>query len=261
MDAQLALQNAMIQQFQDFKTKNVAYSLRAYARKLKINSGVLSSILSGRRRVSTNMAERLLERMAIDPAQASEIVSKFRVDSVAKSKVLESKKIMQLKSDQFQLISDGIHFALLCLMETANFKSDIDWMSIRLQENPQKIQASLQRLLRLGLIKTNAKRKYILTGVQLTTSDGIQDSAIQRYHQERLIEAQTKIDTIDIHDRDLYSTTYSVNRSQIPKARKLIREFAQKMQDLLEVDDKDEVYRFNMQLVPLTDVTGSKETK
>lgn len=259
MKAQLALQQALAKQLSLLRKRNPSYSLRAFARRLKLNSGALSAIMNGHRRVSPAMATRLLTAMSLDPINSEYIATLFQIEEATKRKAPELPKTLRLKSDQFKFISDGIHYSLLCLFETDDFESDISWMASRLSESPQLILLALSRLERLGLIDKNRDGNYHMTDVQLSTSDGHSDLAIANYHQERLQEAQKKLETVDINFRDFYSSTYTVSKKQLPKARKAIRDFHKTMQEILESSKKEEIYRFNTQLIPVSNLKNFEE--
>jgi uncharacterized protein (TIGR02147 family) len=258
MQAQLALQQAMLEQFQKMRSKNPAFSLRAYAQRLDMNSGALSAIMNGRRNVSVRYVRKLVQRMALAPEEAAKINELLEFGELLKVPTPQSRTALQLKSDQFHMISDGLHYSLLCLFETSDFRSDVTWMAKRLEVTPAQVRQALGRLLRLKLVAKLGAR-WSLTGAKLTTSDGIPDPAIRNFHEERLSEAKNKLLTVPVTERDFVASTMAIQRSQLPLARKLIREFKRKLEMVLEKSPQDEVYRVCIQLFPVTDLTGRNE--
>jgi uncharacterized protein (TIGR02147 family) len=255
--AQEALQQALLKQFNELKLKNRGFSLRAYARRLGLSSGALSGVLSGKRRISEKASEKLISKMALDPKQSMQIRSLYRGQRERRQ---SDKSKLQLQSDQFHVISDGLHFALLSLMETHDFKPDVNWMAARLRSSPRAIEEALSRLERLGLIAVSKAGRIKLTGGHYQTSDEIADTAIQKFHEERLDEAKEALHTVDVMDRDFTSLTLAVRKDQLAAAKLMIREFKRRLEAVLEQDPKDEVYRFCIQLFPVT-MTGRKGDK
>jgi uncharacterized protein (TIGR02147 family) len=260
MSAQEALQHALLKQFTQYKTRNRSYSLRAYAKRLNINSGALSAIMAGSRRVSPILAERLINKMALSPEEIEQIESLFELE---KKKINEGQThTLQLRSDQFHAIVDGIHFSLLCLMETHDYRSDVEWMAKRLGETPTRIKQALTRLERLDLVRFSQKGEWKSTGERLRTSDGVADLAVRRFHEERLEEAKDKLHSVPVDDRDFFASTLAIKKSRLPLAKQLVREFKKKMESVLEKDPKDEVYRICIQVYPVTQIeSDNKEVK
>jgi uncharacterized protein (TIGR02147 family) len=263
MLVQEALQQALLSQFTQLKAKNSAYSLRAFAQRLGVNSGALSSILNGRRRVSVKYAMKLTQKMTLPPKEIARLESLLALEMKTRkrrtSADAEENKALELRSDQFHVIADGIHFSILCLMETVDFRSDVDWIALRLNESAPRVRQAFERLSRIGLVEQKREVWKLTTG-KLKTSDGIADRAIRRFHEERLDEAKTKLELVPVEDRDFFASTMAIQRSQIPAARELIRAFKKNMETLLECEPRDEVYRLCIQLFPVTDLK-SKESK
>lgn len=253
MSANEAIQEALRTEFEGLKRKNRSFSLRAYARRLGINSGVLSSILQGNRQVSPRYAERLLARMALPPEKLDPIARLLKSKKLRPRGATPARHVLQLRSDEFHLISHGIHYAILCLVELADFTPEYALMAKRLNESENKVRAASERLIRLGLIVIDGNN-WRLTGAQLTTTDGVRDVAIQRFHEERLEEARQKLFTVPVEQRYFFSTTMAVQAANIPAAQHLITEFKRKMEDLLEQNPKTEVYRLCIQLFPVTNL-------
>src|SRR5437879_6558705 len=91
---QAAIRQLLNRKFLESRVANPNYSLRAYARRLRLSSGALSAILGAKRRVSRKFAERLAEKLGLSPAE--------------KSKMLEGKtdsnRESNLEEDQFRSI-------------------------------------------------------------------------------------------------------------------------------------------------------------
>src|SRR6185312_7812876 len=59
------------------RLKNPRYSLRAFSKKLGCSASALSEFLNGRRRFSVKVAERIVDRLNLDPQDRFELLSRF----------------------------------------------------------------------------------------------------------------------------------------------------------------------------------------
>src|SRR6185437_10034746 len=122
------------------REKNPALSLRSFARFLKMSPGRLSEILSGKRKISLEMAERISERLAFDPETKAAFIA-----LVLKKKNRLPKRLTlnrglteadpeyhQLTLDAFHIISDWYHFAIMNLRDCSDFVCNEEWISKRL---------------------------------------------------------------------------------------------------------------------------------
>ena len=121
MTGQSALQLALTEQWEELRRRNGRFSLRAYAQRLKMSPGALSAVLGGKRRVSVKMAQKIVEKMNLSPEKRAAVDASFlkgaKISAVTAERL---KKELVLQDDQFKLISDGLHFSLLSLLETKN---------------------------------------------------------------------------------------------------------------------------------------------
>jgi uncharacterized protein (TIGR02147 family) len=265
---QIEIQNLIRSNLDQIKIKNPGFSLRAYAKKLELSPSALSEILNGKRKISGKMAARIIERMNLSPDISTPVLNLFDsktkelsfeeepgIDSPAPPPVID---FLQLSSDQFNLIAEWQHFALLSLMETKNFKSDIQWIARKLGISTQQAQTSLDRLIRLGFVfKKN--RKFVTNKRALISSDNIPNQAVRKSHYNDLQLAEKALDHTPVDERDFTAITIAANKKNLPKARKMIREFQDKLTLCLEQGEKDEVIKFSFYLYPLTQEVESKD--
>ena len=216
------------------------------------------------------MALMIYEKIGANPVDTHELNSSFdlKLEKPDESlKDLESQKIERLKflelsADQFTIIEKWHHFALLSLIETKDFKANTAWMAKRINISENEVKLALDRLQRLGLLECNARKtKISLTGGPLITSDNISNQAVKRSHYEDLKFAEGVLDNVNVEARDFTAVTIAIDSKKIPKAKKMIREFQDRLSQYLESGEKDEVYKMTFYLYPLTDVETKKLEK
>jgi uncharacterized protein (TIGR02147 family) len=247
--AQNALASALRQAFVASQVKNPAYSLRSFAKRLAVSPSALSEILNGKRRVSAKLANRLADKLALPPEQRQELLAQLQPGATAKP----SPSFVELDVDQFAVMSEWYHFAILSLMETKDFVSDSAWIAARLNIKVRDAAGAVERLIRLGMVKKGRGGKLALTQARFSTSDGVRNLSLQRYHAANLLLAQASLETDPVAERDFCATTMAIDPARLPEAKKMIRDFQDKMMDFLEAPGKQtEVYNLCMQLFPLS---------
>jgi uncharacterized protein (TIGR02147 family) len=255
MTDQIALQTKLRTHFLALQRKNPSFSLRAFAQKLQLSPSALSEILNGKRKVSRQLAEKILAQMGTDPQEQSKILSLFQKSSRPdfQDESANDRKYLELKSDQFQMISKWHHFAILSLVETKGFQANLLWIAKRLGIKLPEAEQALERLERMGLIQWSRSQKKIkLTHAQLSTTDDVANPAIRQSHYEDLHLSTQALDQVAVEDRDFSSLTIAIDKSKLPEAKKMIREFQDRLCAFLETGEQDEVYKLNFHVLPLT---------
>ena len=252
MKEQAQLQALLQQRLAEIRTRNPSFSNRAYAKRLNLSSGALSEILSGHRKVSPKLAERLCTQLAIDPQERAELLSQFPKKRAYGVKAQLTSTYLQLSSDQFQSIADGLHFSLMSLMNTADFKSSTAWMSQRLNVSEKQIKQALARLERMELIELSPEGEWSRTSVRYRTSDDIANASVKQSHAQSLEKAQLALQHVPVTERDFTSITMAIDTKQLARAKEIIRRCQDELSDLLESGQRDAVYQLCVQLFPLT---------
>lgn len=246
------------------KSKNPSYSLRAFSQSIGIPSGRLSEILNGKRRLTKAYAGKILNNLRLD------LVERKKWQNAIAGVPSESQA---LDESQFCLIADPIHYALLCLLETKSFENlikslnkskkknefaiQIEWMAERLEKPKLEVELAIQNLLKLHYISIENNLIHLTLDKALETSTDVLSKALQESHRKSLQSAINKIESVPLDFRDVTSITMAVDIKNLPKAKKMIREFRKNLSALLEDGHQDEVYELNVQLVPLTQVKSS----
>lgn len=246
---QLALQNKLRDSLLEAQKRNSGYSLRAFAKKLQMSPSALSEILSGKRKVSKDLAEKILRNIGSNPREQHKILSLFEAGKTGFSK----SNYLEISADQFHVIADWYHFAVLSLAETKGFRAEPLWIAKRLGIKLQDAEVALERLHRLGMAKWSRKQKTLeLTNAQFTTSDDIANQAIRKSHQEDLEISSRLLEEVSVEKRDFTSMTMAIDASKMAQAKKMIRDFQDQMSTLLESGEKTEVYKLCVHLMPLS---------
>jgi uncharacterized protein (TIGR02147 family) len=257
MTEQSLIQDILVQEYRHAKARNPSFSQRAFAKRLGLSSGAMSSIFNGKRKISKQMALRLLESLGADPVQKDQVMLEFGPKNSTSSPIKRSTKERQLSMDQFEIIADGIHFSLLCLMETKDFESCPKYMAKRLGKSIKEVKTALKRLERLQLLTLDKEGNYTYQPVELTSPDEIISSSLKQSHVESMQDAKESLFRDPISSRDFTSQTIAISTEKIGQAKELIRRFNDELAELMdgkksESDHKNEVYKINIQFFPMT---------
>jgi uncharacterized protein (TIGR02147 family) len=225
---------------------NSLYSLRAFSRQLKMSPAQLSQIISGKRPLTAKTAFRIAEVLALSPLETSTFV-----ESTLQSVPKETSTAVEIKEDEFSLIADWYHLAILSLSELRQHRADPRWIASQLGIKTSEASVALQRLQKLKIIEIKGGKVRQIMNPLKTPSD-VPSSANRIYHAQNLDKAKEKLETVPVADREFSAITMAVSRKNLPKAKKMITEFKRKLCALLEQGEKQAVYSLAIQLFPVS---------
>ena len=231
-------------EFEARSKKNPAYSMRAFAQSLDLDSSTLSSLLSGKRKLTAKTAEKILNKFDITNIERKELL----FSSLKRKSNQENLRFIE--DSELEVISNWEYFAILSLIETVHFQSSIKYISSKLNIPSATVMVALDRLQSLNLIKKE-KNQFVLCQTSIGTTQDIPSSALRKAHLQYIEKAIYSLENHATPDRDITGTTMAINKSKLPQAKKLIQEFRKSLSELLESGKKEEVYRLNIQLYPL----------
>jgi len=254
---QLAVQKLLTTQFEALRKRNPQYSRRAFSRKLGLSAGAISELFSGQRNISAKLAERLSQVLGLDPQERSELLALFPKKAKRKKLSDDSRTVaanyLQLTADQFRVISEWYHFAILTLMRTVGFKNDPDWIAQRLNMSSKNVIAALNRMKRLGMVHEDQAGLLSRQKARYRTSDDIANDSVAHAHSQYLNKALEALER-PVHQRDFTSIMLSIRPDQLPRAKEMIRKFQDDLSAELEVGPQTEVFQMCIQVFPLTQI-------
>lgn len=231
--------------------KNSSYSLRAFARDLRISPAVLSQTLSSKRHLAKKNVLKVAENLALSPAEVQHILREIRGRRGTSS---SSNEYLQIKEDTFKMMSDWYYFAILSLAKLPGNQADANWVAQRIGIRAPEARSALMRLQRLGFLK-HQEGKLARTAAPIATTHDVPSAALRKYHRQNLHRAELSLDRDPVELRDFSSITMVIERQQVQKAKEMVLKFRTKMAKVFESKNPSEIYTLAIQLFP---VTGSK---
>lgn len=232
--------------------RNPSYSLRAYAQLLGVSPAHLSQILNEKRPLTLKTAKKMAKALKLSPFETEYFLSDlYETGEEPLDESLLKKGRLILQEDEFKLISDWEHFAILSLSEIEGNRFDGRWIAKRLNISLLRATEARDRLIRLGIIEKQG-RSFKQIAPPISTTDDILNLSIQKNHLQHLELAGEKLENTPLELREYTSVTLATNPLKIAEAKKMIRNFKRKLTRFLEDTEKTEVYTLAIQLFPLS---------
>jgi hypothetical protein len=107
--------------------KNPQYSLRAFARHLRVPVGSLSELFSKKREMTLKLGQRIAENLVL-PENESKMLAEMIAEGKSRKRALvkldsylPETDYRKISLDTFEAIAHGYHYAILSLTETVGF--------------------------------------------------------------------------------------------------------------------------------------------
>lgn len=269
MSAETEILSRLRQEFTQAKKKNDQTSVRSFSKKLGLPASTISLVLLGKRKFSNRLALRLIEALPLQEIERTRLTQAIQNNKPQaatppsdrgkrKPSVPKATEIKLSKQD-YMLIRDWEHFAILSLINTNDFQYNASWIANRLTIKPERAAEAMRRLERLKLVRVNSEGQTQRTYQKIRTSDGPRDDSLRHSHLQSLELSKQKIQNLESHLRDITWATLPVDFSRFDEMKLSIRNFQEQFIQEYGLDSNaTEVVRMNVQLFPLSNV--QKET-
>jgi uncharacterized protein (TIGR02147 family) len=242
--------------------RNPRYSLRSFARALRISPSALSIIFSGRRVPSVSLAAQMANALCLPPHERQRFM-----ESVARAHIGERKKYIrkeakalvsgtvvaprELSLEYFTVLSDWFHYAILELTFTKDFVSDPAWIARELGISELQARHAIDRLDSLGMLERQEGR-LVKTQGHITTADKhLTTPALKRRQAQILDKSLHSLENDPIELRNHSAMTMAIAPEKIPEAKRRIDKFLNELCEFLEDGPRELVYEMQVSLFPL----------
>jgi uncharacterized protein (TIGR02147 family) len=246
------VQNILLAELKSRQGRNPSYSLRSFAKGLGVSPGYLSALISGKKKLTIRQATHLSAALDLSPSAKRQLLFSI-APHLSEEVELESRDLQILQEDEFTLLSEWYHFAILNLAKINKASSNPKQLAKRLGISDIQAIDAIRRLERLGYIKLT-KGKINRLAKPLRTTTDVPSTAIRKYHKQNLDLAKEKIDSIPLEKREFSSITMCTSLSKLSRAKKMINEFKERLCGELEAGSQEEVYTLAIQLFPITNM-------
>ncbi|MCB0417748.1 MAG: TIGR02147 family protein [Bdellovibrionaceae bacterium] len=233
--------------------KNPSYSMRSFARVLKLDSSALSKILNGKRGISKRMLKRLGESLGLSPQD----MVQFRPTHGNRAVENTRQRSFELLSlDTFQFISNWYYYGILSLIDVKGFVPNPKWIATALGVTVSEVKIAVERLERLGLLEILEDGSWLTKRKDLTTVGHEYTAPAFRALQKQVLEkALEALEEVPLEQRDQSSMTMAIDASRLPQAKERIKKFRRDLCNFLQSTGKlDQVYQMSVSLYPVSNL-------
>ncbi|MDA8792037.1 DUF4423 domain-containing protein [Bacteriovoracaceae bacterium] len=259
----------IIQEEFNFRVQsNSSYSLRAFARDLKIYPSQLSDILKSKSGLSGKKAYEIALQMGMCLEDSLYFKALVEMEHGRNSVIVnQAKKFLESKDyaenfirhsdDQFKIISEWYHFAILSVMELDRYDGTIKFIQKELGLEVKQVKQAMLRLCNLNYVEM-IEQRFVVKEVMLATTNEVPSKALKFFHRQHLQKSMSAIDEISVELRDITSMTMAIDVEKINDAKNMIKKFRRELCRFMEGGKKNSVYNLNIQLVPLSEKKGNQ---
>jgi uncharacterized protein (TIGR02147 family) len=233
---------------------NPRYSLRSFAKSLEISSSALTEMINGKRTITKKSIEKcgLIIGLSLDEVDAY-IQSTKSPERIA----IENSQInyRQITIDQYSLISDWYHYAIIELVKIEGFKSEASWIARALGITKTEASIAIERLLRLSLLEKTETGELVDTseGYSTNINSDLTSVGAKQFQKQILEQSIEALMTVPIEKRNHTSMTMAINPELLPEAKQRITKFRRELCAFLESKGpKVEIYQMSLSLFPIT---------
>ena len=235
---------------------NSRYSLRSFARQLKLSPAYVSQVLNGHRTLSIHAANEVAKSLKWDYGKSRRFIELISLERVtdSKTKVELRKKIERskvsfkdLELEHQMILADWRYAAILELTEVDGFKSCERWIAKRLGITVIETGDILFRLIRAGLLAIGTDGQWKKTDHHISMTGPHAKKAIQSYHHQVLKRAQGAL-TDPIPEREFRSITVATSPARMSEFKQRIRAFEDEMMTFMEEGERRSIFQFSIQL-------------
>ncbi len=239
--------------------KNARYSMRAFARDLKIPAPKLSQILKGTCGLSAARGATLAEELGLSATEQRVFLcsldAKFSRSPATRKKAQEKlRKQMQLDVldiEQFRLVADWQHFAIMELLKNKPKVESMSQIADRLGLTKLEAEEAMARLEKLNLI-TKTDTGWMASEKIVSTTTDIPSRDIREHHRQAMNKGLSALEEVAVNLRDFSTLMMAVNEESIPAMKELINEFKDRFEEKFAAQkNSDRVYCLGIQLFPL----------
>lgn len=258
------------------KSQNKYFSYRYFAQKAGIKSPVFyKEVAEGKKRLSPNMVEKFCKALHFNEKEADYFKYLVFFDQAKTGKekqeyylalrsMQNAKNEKVLNADQYDYFSTWYNVVIRELVTLFDFKDNFKLLAATVLPpiTPREAAASVELLLKLGLIKKQPDGTYVQVDTAITAESGVASIAIRNFNKEMATHAVAAIENFRKTERTIFGITIGISPEMFDIINAEIAAFKDRIVTLVSRDEKcDRVYQLNMQLFPMSQKVDASARK
>lgn len=236
---------------------NKNYSLRAFAKSLGIGPSSLTEMLNGKRSITKKSVAKLGLNLGLSAKEIEDFLALTTTKTIELSE--KQANYRQITVDQYSLISDWYHYAIIELIKVKGFKADNSWIAQALSITKSEANIAIERLIRLNLIELDLEGNLIdnSEGFSTNISPNLTSNGSRQLQKQILEQALSALENVPLKFRNQTSMTMAIDPDLIPEAIKRITKFRRELCEYLETQGtQKEVFQMSVSLFPITQINN-----
>jgi uncharacterized protein (TIGR02147 family) len=242
-------------EFEQRHERNQRYTLRAYSQFLELNSGTLSAILKGKRKLPRTHGVLCCSKLNLPAGKKRIFMQSLWGEHSLQSALpqnFEKKKFQSLSSDAyFEILSQWEFAAALCLFDISAFQLTPASMVRALGLSEKRAHEIYAKLIQYGLIFLK-DGQIVRSEENFESSDDVRSRALQMGHRNELKLAIEKLETLDMTEREYASITFAGSDQDLKKMKSWLKKMASDFDRQFDKRKANRVYQFSWQLFPVS---------
>lgn len=250
------------------KAGNPRFSHRAFARRAGQSSpSLLLHVMDRKRNLTAATIESFCKAMDLKGEDADFFATLVALDQAeshedrnrAWEKVSATRRFRdarRIEGDGFEYLSRWYYAAIRELAACEDFRPDPEWIAwaLRPKITEEQARAAIDLLLRLGLLRAEPDGSLVPAEGSVVTPHEVAGLAASNFHAAMIERARESIGQYKAAERHYCSVTVSVPLSLVPKLKRELDGFQERLLDLCDSADppRERVFQINFQLLPLS---------
>jgi len=243
------IQELLKKELKKRQLKNPQYSLRSFARDLKISPSMISRFLSGEREPSPESLGQILDCLDVDPSLKKQIIDSLLTKQ--DFKIPQDADYVELSAGQLAKLNHWLFFALLELLRSTTRKFSITKIAKALSQPEKQIEEKIEVLLEMGLLKKTQSGFKSMDAKQTAKTSR---SVLDQIHAGYLDQAKLSMGSLKEDERSISGITVLSNPERVAEAAERIKIFRRTLSSFLAVkpgEHDEKLYRVQIALFPL----------
>jgi uncharacterized protein (TIGR02147 family) len=215
---------------------NERYSLRAFARSLRMDASTLSKVINGQRKLGPKAQTSLITKLGFESQLANDFFT-------------------QISEKDFDQMPEWYDTAILEQITVTGFTATKKSLAQVFNLSELQIDGALIRLKKLKLVKISKKGHVVDATKGMTTNVTVHSTTIAKRNLQKqfLQKAISSIDIDPLDERDMTTITCATDAAKIPEVKERIKAFRRELAEFLASGRKtSRTYNVTIALYPLT---------
>ena len=253
------------------RNRNPAYSIRAAAQRLGVNSGTLTRLLNGTRRLGPELLPRVIDFLGLKCREAEYFTLLVHFNQTAdpairKTHYLEilkrrGEKRRIIQEEHYEFFSEWYYSALHELVRLHPGIDDYKELGALLDPpiTGPMARKAIETMVRLGLVERNDSGGFFATEKFVSTAETWKGAAIHAFQAAMAGMAAQALDRHPKEERDFSTLTVCLSPASFEKARSVLKHAWEEIAEIEKTESSpDRVYHANLQLFPLSERKDKK---